>query len=285
MTQPVLGELSIERMFDAPRTLVFAHWVEAEHLGAWFAPAGFDVVDCLVDPRAGGRWRAVYRSTDGASYVEHGEFIEILAPERLRFTLINEDSRGQVMFRTDLEVTFQERDGKTTMVFSQRGFVAQELLDSVKIGWGSCFAKMDHQLAAELEVRALYDEWFRASERKDLDATMASIAADVVSYEHEMPLVFRGADGLRESCKLGFDSTPDGLRWDVPDLRVLVRGDLAITWGLNHMHGPGVEMWSRGTRVFQKIDGRWQMIHQHVSFPFDPASGAAKMDLQPSTDH
>jgi ketosteroid isomerase-like protein len=69
--------------------------------------------------------------------------------------------------------------------------------------------------------------------------------------------------------------------WDVPDLQVIVRGDLAITCGLNHMHGSGIELWSRGTRVFQKIDGGWQMIHQHVSFPFDPASGAAKLDLRP----
>jgi ketosteroid isomerase-like protein len=37
--------------------------------------------------------------------------------------------------------------------------------------------------------------------------------------------------------------------------------------------GEPVETWSRGTRVFQKLDGRWQMIHQHVSFPFDPATG------------
>ena len=35
------------------------------------------------------------------------------------------------------------------------------------------------------------------------------------------------------------------------------------------MDGSAVEMWSRGTRIFQHIDGRWQRIHQHVSFPID----------------
>jgi ketosteroid isomerase-like protein len=39
-----------------------------------------------------------------------------------------------------------------------------------------------------------------------------------------------------------------------------------------------MDMWSRGTRVFRRRDGRWQMIHQHVSFPFDPASGKAVFD-------
>jgi len=86
---------------------------------------------------------------------------------------------------------------------------------------------------------------------------------------------------LRASCKVGFDHAPEPFRWDIPDLRVMVRGDVAITWGLNHMRGPGLEMWSRGTRVFQRIDGRWKMIHQHVSFPFDPENGVARMDLSP----
>jgi ketosteroid isomerase-like protein len=80
---------------------------------------------------------------------------------------------------------------------------------------------------------------------------------------------------------MGFDQTPEGLRWEVPDLRVVIRGDIAVTWGLNHMHGGGVEMWSRGTRVFQMRGGHWRMIHQHVSFPIDPASGAGRTDLEP----
>jgi uncharacterized protein YndB with AHSA1/START domain len=52
-------ELEIQRVFDAPRPVVFANWTEAERLAAWFAPAGFDVVDSVVDPRPGGRfvWR------------------------------------------------------------------------------------------------------------------------------------------------------------------------------------------------------------------------------------
>jgi ketosteroid isomerase-like protein len=33
--------------------------------------------------------------------------------------------------------------------------------------------------------------------------------------------------------------------------------------------------------VFQTIDGKWKMIHQHVSYPYDPESGEAKSDLRP----
>ena len=32
-----------------------------------------------------------------------------------------------------------------------------------------------------------------------------------------------------------------------------------------------VESWSRGTRVFRRRDGDWTIVHQHVSYPYDPA--------------
>lgn len=276
-----IDELRIERVFDAPCALVFANWTEAEHLGAWFAPAGFEVVDSRADARPGGRLRVAYRSPSGRLHVEHGEFLEVVAPEHLRFTLINEDERGRVLFRTEVHVSLRESAGKTAMSFRQTGFAARAQLDSVKEGWVTCFHKLDQNLSAERELRALFDDWFRASERKDLDASMAPIASDVIAYEHETPLVHRGVESLRTTCKAGFDQAPDRFGWDVPDLHLIVRGDIAVAWGLNHMHGPGLDLWSRGTRVFQKLDGRWQMIHQHVSFPRDPATGTVKMDLRP----
>jgi uncharacterized protein YndB with AHSA1/START domain len=286
-TERANDEITIERVFDAPRALVFEHWVEAEHVGAWFAPATFDVTACEVDARPGGSWRVTYRAPGaGDMHIEHGEFKEVASPERLVFTLINENGRGEVMLRSEVSVTFTERDGKTTMFFRQTGFASSKMRGGVADGWGSCFQKLDAQLAAEREVRDLFEGWWRASETKDLDASMAPIARDVLSYEHETPLSYRGVDALRSTCKAGFERMPEGFRWDMPDLKVVVRGDIAVTWGLNHMHAnvpgkPTVDMWSRGTRVFQRIDGRWQMIHQHVSFPFDPATGAAKMDLTP----
>lgn len=45
--------------------------------------------------------------------------------------------------------------------------------------------------------------------------------------------------------------------------------------------GTAFDSVSRGTRVFRKIGRRWTMIHQHVSYPYDPQSGAARTDLTP----
>lgn len=139
---------------------------------------------------------------------------------------------------------------------------------------------------AEQEIRAEFARWFDESSARDLDAVMGHMADDVVSYEHDPPLQYVGTTDVREVCQHGFDLQPDTFRWDIPDLQVIVRDDIAVTWGLNRMRGeaPGeepTEMWSRGTRVFQKIDGQWKMIHQHVSFPVDPDTGEAALDLKP----
>lgn len=130
-------------------------------------------------------------------------------------------------------------------------------------------------MSAEDEVRKEFEEWFADAAKKDLDAVMTKIADDVVSYEHEAPLVYTGADAVRQVCGRGFDAARGDFRWDIPDLQVIVRDDIAITWGLNRMRSDDGESWSRGTRVFQKAGGAWKMIHQHVSFPYDPVTGQA----------
>ncbi|MDO3703074.1 nuclear transport factor 2 family protein [Micromonospora sp. C28SCA-DRY-2] len=141
--------------------------------------------------------------------------------------------------------------------------------------------------AAERELRRLHQRWFDGTAAKDLDALMAAIADDVVSYEHEQPLRYVGVQAVREVCAAGLDAAGDGaVRWDVPDLAILVDGDLAVAWGLNRVElrpaaGPAVDSWSRGTRVFARRDGAWLMVHQHLSYPYDPASGVARTDLAP----
>ncbi len=142
--------------------------------------------------------------------------------------------------------------------------------------------------AGEDEVRKEFETWFRAATFRDLDGLMTKIADDAVSYEHEAPLQHHGAPAIREVCRKGFAMARGQFKWNVPDLRIVVRGDIAVTWGLNRMQfqAPGEESvvtWSRGTRVFQKIAGKWKLIHQHVSFPYDPETGQASASLSPET--
>ncbi|MEW9548887.1 SgcJ/EcaC family oxidoreductase [Nonomuraea sp. NPDC050783] len=141
--------------------------------------------------------------------------------------------------------------------------------------------------AGEEAVRRVHRRWSAGTAAKDLDALMAAIADDVVSYEHEAPLEHVGVDAVREVCERGLAAAGDlDVALDVPDLRILVREDLAVAWGLNRVRvtgegGPGAESWSRGTRVFERRDGEWLMVHQHLSFPLDRETGRPRTDLTP----
>lgn len=136
---------------------------------------------------------------------------------------------------------------------------------------------------AERELRELLEHWLQASSRKDIEGTMAAIAEDCLNFEHQTPIQYAGKEAIRKSCQEGFDAQPDGWELSMPGSKVIVSGDLAVQYGLNRMAGKQdgkitAELWSRGTRVFRKIDGQWKMIHQHLSFPYDPATGQVAMN-------
>ncbi|SBT47175.1 YybH family protein [Micromonospora narathiwatensis] len=140
--------------------------------------------------------------------------------------------------------------------------------------------------ASEQEIREVHERWFDRTAAKDLDGLMAHIADDVVSYEHEVPLEYVGLARVRQVCQRGLAAGSGEVTWQVPDLTVVARDDLAVAWGFNRVRvetpdGRLDESWSRGTRVFRRTEGGWSMVHQHLSFPYDPGSGAARTDLRP----
>jgi uncharacterized protein YndB with AHSA1/START domain/ketosteroid isomerase-like protein len=269
-------DLHLERTFAAPRDLVWRNWTEPRNVQGWFATDDFTVTTCDFSPRAGASWRVEFRSPGGNTYAEYGVFEEVSAPERLVFTLVQH--HGKVGPTTRVTVSFLAQGDATLVQFHQAGFDTEERRDGNHGGWNECFDTLAHNLAGEREVRALHARWFAASERKDLDAAMEPIASDVISYEHEVPLAVYGVDKVREVCARGFAAAPAKFRWSMPDLSVVVRGDIAIAWGFNVMQYAEQRGASRATRVFQRIDGVWKLIHQHLSFPLDPATGKAVMD-------
>ncbi|MET4128012.1 SRPBCC domain-containing protein [Roseovarius sp. MBR-6] len=278
-------QIRLERYIDAPREAVFAEWLDASSLREWFAPAGSDGIEAAADPTPGGRWRVVFAGKDGVRITETGVFELIDKPRRIEFTLGQDLPDGVSSSR--VTVDFEVEGKGTRMRFCQTGMKSLQQRDGVATGWGTCFDRLENRLG-EAAVRAEFEDWFATSEAKDLDAAMSKIASDIVSFEHTSPLEVRDIEGLRAECAKGFAAAGPEFRWDIPDHRIVVRGDIAVCWGLNRMTSrqDGAllnEMWSRGTRVFQKRDGQWKMIHQHVSFPMDPATGMAATDLDPAS--
>ena len=78
--------LDIDRVFDAPRALVWAAWTNAEMLVRWLGPDDWPAISVSQDFVVGGRWSAVLQDRSGRTLEQAGEYREIVPLERLVFT-------------------------------------------------------------------------------------------------------------------------------------------------------------------------------------------------------
>jgi len=89
VTTPSDTDITLTRLFDAPRHLVFEAMTKPEHIRRWWGnlDAGYSVPVCEVDFRVGGKWRFVNKHPKGEAEF-YGEYREIDAPGRVVFTEI-----------------------------------------------------------------------------------------------------------------------------------------------------------------------------------------------------
>jgi uncharacterized protein YndB with AHSA1/START domain len=76
-------EITGNRIFDAPRELVFKMWTDPEHIVKWWGPVGFRNTIFEMDVRPGGKWRHIMHGPDGVDYKNESIYLEVVAPERL----------------------------------------------------------------------------------------------------------------------------------------------------------------------------------------------------------
>jgi uncharacterized protein YndB with AHSA1/START domain len=130
-TQPPV--LTVERVFDAPRELVFKAWTEADRLARWFGPQGWTLPVCTVDLRPGGVWQYCMRGPNGEESWGRAVYREIVPPQRLVYVDAFTDAQGNVIeSMPQLRVTteFVDQDGKTKLT-SRSDFASADDLNAV----------------------------------------------------------------------------------------------------------------------------------------------------------
>ncbi len=137
---PAERELVMERIFDAPRELVWRAWTDPKHVARWWGPHGFTNPVCELDVRPGGAILIHMRGPDGAVYPAKGVYREVVPPERLVFTnSAFEDEAGNPQLEVLNTVTFAEHDGKTRLtlraVVVKSSPVVEEALAGMEEGW------------------------------------------------------------------------------------------------------------------------------------------------------
>jgi uncharacterized protein YndB with AHSA1/START domain len=107
------AEITMTRIYDAPRDLVWRAWTEGDQLKRWFGPAGFTNASATIDARAGGHIEVVMVSPEGEEAPFEGEIVEFGPPERIVFStwILAEDGHKGLEGTTTVDLV--DLGGKT----------------------------------------------------------------------------------------------------------------------------------------------------------------------------
>jgi uncharacterized protein YndB with AHSA1/START domain len=139
--------ITITRVFDAPRERVWKEWTEPHGFADWFGGVEAEVPlsSVSMDVRPGGSWRATMYADPGRREIHwKGEYREVVAPERIVFTISDRPGEAYELITvvlTDLG------DGRTEMLFQQRGGgLSPEEYERAGQGWSKFFDRMSERL-------------------------------------------------------------------------------------------------------------------------------------------
>jgi uncharacterized protein YndB with AHSA1/START domain len=136
-------EIVVRRTFNAPARIVFEAWTKPELFRQWWVPKsiGMSLLSCEMDVRVGGRYRFEFAHGD-SQMAFFGTYKEVTPHSRLVWT--NEESDGGAVST----VTFEERDGKTLLVYHEL-YPSKEALDAnagMENAMAETFAQLDELL-------------------------------------------------------------------------------------------------------------------------------------------
>ena len=137
--------LRMERTYRAPAEAVFEAWTSEEVLRRWWhTEPGYETSEAEVDLRVGGSVRVVMRDPDkDVDIGGGGTYTEVEPPSRLAFTWTWDDHSTR---RTLIEIDFEERDGVTTVRFTQSGLWDEEAVRGHEDGWRKLFDRLEDTL-------------------------------------------------------------------------------------------------------------------------------------------
>jgi uncharacterized protein YndB with AHSA1/START domain len=147
--EPVEPGIRTTYVFAAARELVWREWTEPERFADWFGGADSDVpLDTVsMDVRTGGSWRlTMFAGPERREIRWKGEYVEVVEPERLVFTVSDRDDE---LYELVTVVLAELGDATTEMRFEQRGHMLEEEYRRAEQGWGTFFDRIAERLAAD----------------------------------------------------------------------------------------------------------------------------------------
>jgi len=141
-------ELVVTRIFNGPAHIVFQAWANPDLFKRWWAPKSFGltILSCEMDIRTGGTYRLeMGHPSSEKPMAFFGRYIEVIPHTRIAWT--NDDGGEDGAVTT---VTFEERNGETSVVLRELYPSKKALDDAMALGSTSGFVEQFDQLDALL---------------------------------------------------------------------------------------------------------------------------------------
>jgi uncharacterized protein YndB with AHSA1/START domain len=197
-------EFIVERVFAAPKELLFQAWTRLDQLQEWWGPAGFAWVEGKLDLREGGTFHYGLRSPAGS--VMWGKFVyrEVHPSTKLSFVVSFSDEKGGIS-RHPLSLTWP-REILSTLTFAdcEGGSVLRMRGEPVN-------ADEDERMTFERGLDGMSDGW--RGTMNQLDEHLARVVADFRrSSERELTLI-RNIHASRVDVFRAFVTTDQLAQW------------------------------------------------------------------------
>ena len=128
-------EMTVTRVLDAPRELVWKAWTEPDQLARWWGPRGWSnpLETITMDVRPGGAFRVISVSDeDGTEMTTQGVFREVDEPERL---VLEERAENAWHEGAESVITLSDLgDGRTELVLRSTIHTTDEMRVQAEAG-------------------------------------------------------------------------------------------------------------------------------------------------------
>lgn len=121
----------LQRVIQAPRSLVWNSWMNADALPQWWGPDGYSCRTKKIDLQSGGEWIFDMIGPDGTIYPNHHRYIEVRPEERLAYTLLWGENGPK---HADAWASFEDLDGATAVTLGMVFSTAAEFQAAVGFG-------------------------------------------------------------------------------------------------------------------------------------------------------
>jgi uncharacterized protein YndB with AHSA1/START domain len=141
--------ITITRIFDAPPARVWQEWTKPAAFADWFGgvDGAIPLSSVAMDVREGGHWQlTMFAGPDRRQIDWRGEYLEVVEPSRLVFTI--SDQPGSDDYELVTVALTDLGDGRTEMLFQQRGRLSEDEYERAGSGWSGFFDRMDERVTA-----------------------------------------------------------------------------------------------------------------------------------------